>query len=92
MTKPNKKKKKSVLAAAASKKLATIGAPKMSAEEVAHALLHAEESGDVKRVDLDDGSWGWAMRGPDGKTRVIKPTPEMLEALERFEREGHPGH
>lgn len=87
-----KKKKSGALAAAASKKLSGIGPARMSPEQMAHMLLHAEERGDVQRVELDDGSWGWAMATPDGKTQVLKPTQEMLAALERFETEGHPAH
>jgi hypothetical protein len=95
VAKPEKKKKKSGLAAAASRKLARIGGGPngpTSPADLAHMLLHAEERGEVQRVTLDDGSWAWSMVGPDGKTQILKPTPEMLEALERFEREGHPGH
>lgn len=87
-------KKKSALAQAATKRLARIGspAPQMNSEQMAHALLHAEERGEVERVSLDDGSWGWRMQGPDGKVQILKPTPEMLAALDRFETEGHPQH
>jgi hypothetical protein len=88
------KKKKNALAAAATRRLEKIGtAPaKMSPEQLVHALMHAEERGEVQRVSLDDGSWGWVMQGPDGKQQILKPTPEMLEALHRFETEGHPSH
>ena len=88
------KKKGSALAAAASKRLARIGGGegKYSPEEIAHAMMHAEERGEAERVDLGDGSWGWRVQGPDGKLQILKPTPEMLAALERFEREGHPSH
>lgn len=89
MAKPNKK---SALAAAASKKLASIAGPSLTPEHIAHTLLHAEERGEAQRVTLDDGSWAWAVQGRDGKVQVLKPTPAMLAALERFEREGHPGH
>jgi hypothetical protein len=93
MAKPTKKKK-SALSASASKNLARVAgtAPKMSAEQMAHMLLHAEERGEVERVTLDDGTWGWATQAKDGKTQILKPTPEMLEALERFDRDGHPQH
>lgn len=87
-----KKKKKSALAAAASRKLASLGGPSMSPEDLAHALLHAEERGDAERVPLEDGTWAWAVRGPDGETKLLKPTPAMLAALDRFAREGHPAH
>lgn len=87
-----KKKKGGALAEAAKKRLSKIGPARMSPEQMAHMLLHAEERGDVQRVDLEDGSWGWAMSGPDGKVQVLKPTPEMLAALARFETEGHPPH
>jgi hypothetical protein len=95
MAKVKTKKKPNALAAAASRKLAGIGkgaSPQQSPEQIAHMLLHAEERGEVERVTLEDGSWAWAARGPDGKTQILKPTKEMLEALERFEREGHPAH
>jgi hypothetical protein len=82
-----KKNKKSALAVAASKKLARIGAP--DPEEVAHAMWHAEERGEVERVSLDDGSWAWAFVDGDGQTKMIKPTEQMLMALARFERERH---
>ncbi len=89
-----KKKKKSALAVAATRRLASIGSPppQMNPEQMAHALLHAEERGEIERVSLDDGSWGWRMQGPGGKVQILKPTPEMLEALERFETQGHPAH
>lgn len=87
-----KKKKSNALAAAAQRRLGKIGPARMSPEQMAHMLLHAEERGDVQRADLEDGSWGWAMSGPDGKTQILKPTPEMLAALERFDTEGHPAH
>ena len=88
------KKKKSALAVAATRRLASIGSPppQMTPEQMAHALLHAEERGEVERVSLDDGTWGWRMQGPGGKVQILKPTPEMLEALERFETQGHPTH
>ncbi|WP_394822652.1 hypothetical protein [Pendulispora albinea] len=89
---PKDKKKKSALAAAASRRLASIGAPQMSPEQLAHALLHAEERGEAQRVPLEDGTWAWAMQDGNGQTRLLKPTPPMLEALDRFEREGHPAH
>jgi hypothetical protein len=92
-TKPKKKKNASPLAAAASRRLAGIGGPsKYTPEDVAHAMMHAEEDGGAERVTLDDGTWAWRMKGPDGQDRILKPTPEILAALERFEREGHPGH
>ncbi len=89
---PMAKKKKSALAAAASRKLAGIGGPKMSPQDVAHVLWHAEQRGEVERVSLEDGSWAWVMNGPDGKPQMLKPTPEMLQVLEGFEREGHGEH
>jgi hypothetical protein len=90
----SKKKKNSALAAAATRRLEKLGpAPvKMSPEQITHALMHAEERGEVQRVTLEDGSWAWVMQGPDGKPQVLKPTPEMLAALHRFETEGHPSH
>jgi hypothetical protein len=87
----NKKKKNSALAAAASRKLGG-GAPRYTPEQVAHMMMHAEERGEAERVPLDDGAWGWRIHGPDGQAQVLKPTPEILAALERFEREGHPSH
>jgi hypothetical protein len=87
------KKKNGALAAAASRKLAGIGGQgKYTPEDVAHAMMHAEEDGQAQRVDLDDGTWGWRIQGPGGETKILKPTPEILAALARFEREGHPGH
>ncbi len=88
-----KRKKNSALAAAASRKLSQIGSgPRFTPEQLAHFMVHAEERGEAERVTLEDGSWGWQMQGPDGKAQVLKPTPEMLAALERFETEGHPSH
>lgn len=92
MAQPSKPKKKSALAVAASRKLASIGSPNFSPEELAHYMMHAEERGQAERVPLEDGTWAWQVTGPDGKVQLLKPTPEMLAALERFEREGHPGH
>ena len=94
-TKSDKKaKKKTGLAAAASKRLARIGGsePRMSPDQVAHVMMHAEERGEAERVPLDDGTWGWKIQGPDGRVQVLKPTAEMLAALERFTTEGHPPH
>jgi hypothetical protein len=87
-----KKKKKSALAQAATRKLATIGGPKMSPEEVAHVLYHAEQRGEVERVPLEDGSWAWVVPGPNGQPQMLKPTPEMLTVIHRFEAEGHVAH
>jgi hypothetical protein len=89
-----KKKKTGGLAAAATKRLERIGGagPKMSPEQVAHIMMHAEERGDAERVGLDDGTWGWKITGPDGKLQILKPTADMLAALARFETEGHPPH
>ncbi len=88
-----KKKKKSALQTAASRKLATIGGPKMTPEDVAHVLWHAEQRGEVERVPLEDGSWAWLVPGgADGKPQMLKPTPAMLEVLEGFERAGHGEH
>ncbi len=85
--------KKSALQKAASKKLAGIGPAAPSAEQVAHMMLHAEERGEVSRVRLEDGSWGWARARQDGKTEVMRPTPEMLEYLSRWEAgAAHPTH
>ena len=93
---PKRKKKaeKSALATAASRRLARIGGEgsRFTPEQLAHFMVHAEERGEAERVELDDGSWGWQIQGPDGKTQLLKPTPEMLAALDRFETEGHPAH
>jgi hypothetical protein len=86
-----KRKKAGGLAAAATKRLERIGGPKMTPEQVAHALIHMEERGDAERVPLDDGTWGWRVQGPQG-VQILKPTAEMLAALERFQTEGHPPH
>ena len=94
MAKTSKPKKKNALAAAASRRLSRIGGEgaHYTPEQIAHFMMHAEERGDAERVTLDDGSWGWQMTGPEGRPQVLKPTPEMLAALERFETEGHPAH
>ena len=94
MAKTPKPKKKNALAAAASRRLSRIGGEgaRYTPEQIAHAMLHAEERGEAERVPLDDGSWGWQMSGPDGRPQVLKPTSEMLAALARFETEGHPTH
>lgn len=86
------KKKKSALAAAAKKKLEKIGPAPPTAEEIAHAMVHAEQDGLAKRVWVDDEKWVWTFTGPDGQQRALAPTAEILAALERFDREGHPGH
>jgi hypothetical protein len=88
------KRKKSALATAASKRLARIGGEgtRFTPEQLAHFMVHAEERGEAERVTLEDGSWGWQIQGPDGKGQLLKPTPEMLAALNRFETQGHPAH
>jgi hypothetical protein len=88
------KKKPNALATAATRKLAQIGAPKMSPEQLAHAMMHAESDGRAERVPLEngDGAWAWRIQGPDGTAQLLKPTAEILAALARFEREGHPAH
>ncbi len=87
------KKKNNPLAAAASRRLAGgASGARFTPEQVAHMMMHAEESGEAQRVELGDGSWGWQMNGPNGTPQVLKPTPEILAALERFETEGHPAH
>ncbi len=93
-TKKKPKAKKSALAAAASRKLATIGGPKMSPEDVAHVLWHAEQRGEVERVPLEDGSWAWLVPGgaQGGQPQMLKPTPAMLEMVDQFDREGHGEH
>lgn len=89
-----KKRAKGALAQAASKKLASIGGPKMSPEDVAHVLWHAEQRGEVERVPLEDGSWAWVLpgQGENGQPQMLKPTPAMLEIVDRFDREGHGEH
>jgi hypothetical protein len=88
--KTNPKKKNSALAAAASRKLAGIGTgPQYSPDQIAHAMFHAEERGEAERVTLEDGSWAWRMRGPDGQTQILKPTPEILEAVSKFDDSHH---
>ena len=84
-------KKKSALKASASRRMQMIGAPKLSPQQLAHAMFHAEERKEVERVTLDDGSWAWLLpEQPDGKRPMIQPTAEMLRALEGFARgEGH---
>ncbi len=88
----NSNKKKSALAQAASRRLERIGPPRMTPEQIAHFLLHAEERGEVQRVQLENGGIGWAMQGPDGQRQILPATAEILAAFERFEREGHPPH
>lgn len=93
MTKKKPKPKKGKLAQAASKKLASIGGPKMTPEDVAHVMWHAEQRGEVERVPLEDGSWAWLVPGgANGQPQMLKPTPQMLDILEQFEREGHGEH
>ncbi len=84
----NKKNKPSALASAASRKLAGIGGPRMTPENMAHQLFHAEERGEVSRVTLEDGTWAWSVQGPNGP-QMLKPTPEMLAALARIEAGDH---
>ena len=85
-------KKKSALAQAATRRLERIGPPRMTPEQIAHYLLHAEERGEVQRVQLENGGIGWALQTPEGRGQILPATPEILAALERFEREGHPPH
>jgi hypothetical protein len=86
-----KKKKKGGLAASASRRLASIGGPKLSPQDIAHMMFHAEERGEVERVPLDDGSWGWLLpQQPDGKRPVIKPTPDVLQHLAALEKHHEP--
>ncbi len=95
MSKKKPKAKKTKLAAAASRKLATIAGPKITPEEMAHMLYHAEQRGEVERVGLEDGSWAWVLpsQGPgQGAPQMLKPTPAMLEVIDHFEREGHGDH
>lgn len=94
MTQPKKKKKPSALAQAQSRRLQMIGMPKLNPEQIAHALFHAEERGEVTREPQDDGSWVWVIKnGPDGGPQKLAPTPEMVQAYERFARgEGHEAH
>lgn len=78
-------KKKSALAAAASRKLQSIGVPKMTPHQLTHMLYHAEERGEVERVPTDDGAWAWLLPADkDGVRQQLKPTEEMLQALEGF--------
>ena len=90
MTTNNKKKSK--LQQAAARKVAAIGQKKMSAFDIAHAMFHAEERGEVERVGLDDGSWGWLMP-PDGSGQrpMMRPTPEVLAHLARIAGGDHGG-
>lgn len=78
-------KKKSKLQLAATRKLALIGAPKMSPFDIAHAMYHAEERGEVERVAQEDGSWAWLLPPNEaGERQVLPPTREMLAALDRL--------
>lgn len=83
-------KKTSALAAAASRRLAMIGTPKYSEEELAHMMFHAEERGDVTRQTAEDGSWLWLLpANEEGHRPQLKPTPKMLVALEQFAKMEH---
>lgn len=84
-------KKKSALQQAASRRLQAIGMPKMSPQEMVHALYHAEQEGKVQRETQEDGTWGWRLPAQgDLPGQLIKPTAEMMEAYDMFARgEGH---
>jgi len=89
-----KKKKGNALAAAASKRLARIGARDpggMSPEDLAHTMFHAEQDGRAERVPTDDGGWAWQVMTPEGP-RLLKPTPEVLDALAQIEQGDHHHH
>ena len=86
-----KKNKKSALSSAASKKLERIGVPKVTPEEFAHYMLHAEERGEATRVPLEEGGWVWKVT-VEGKERTLTPTPEVITIFERMLKEGHPAH
>jgi len=86
-----KKNKKSALQMAASRKLQGLGTPKMTPEQIAHVMLHAEERGEAERITMEDGSWAWQINGPQGQ-QILKPTQEMLDALDHFATHGHPAH
>jgi hypothetical protein len=77
------KKKKSALAEAASRRLMAIGLPKLTPHDIAHAMFHAEERGEVERVPSDDApGWAWLLPAQGSAARQrIQPTPEMLESL-----------
>jgi hypothetical protein len=79
-------KKKSKLQEAATRRMQALAQPKITPEQFAHAMFHAEQQGQVERVPLDDGSWAWLLPvDKTGKRPIVKPTPEMLSALNRFE-------
>lgn len=85
-----KKNKKSALAQAATRRLQAIGMPKMDEEQIAHLMFHAEERGEVERVAEEDGGWAWLMPvDKDGHRARLRPTPKMLESLERFAHMDH---
>ena len=85
------KNTKSKLQQAASRKLQGLGAPKLSPQEIAHMMFHAEERGEVERVGLDDGSWAWALPAQeDGRRPLMKPTPEILAHLQNFQTHHEP--
>jgi hypothetical protein len=77
------KKKKSALAEAASRRLMAIGLPKMTSHDIAHAMYHAEERGEVERVASDEApGWAWLLPAQGSMPRQrIQPTAEMLESL-----------
>jgi hypothetical protein len=84
-------KKKSALQQAAARRLQAIGMPKMTPHDMAHALYHAEERGQVTRETQPDGTWGWRLPTQgDLPGQLVTPTPEMLESIAMFARgEGH---
>lgn len=80
----SKKNKPSKLAQAASRRLQRIGVRELSAQELAHAMYHAEERGEVQRVPTPDGGWAWLLPEQNGERQQLAPTPEVLAWLERF--------
>lgn len=67
-----------------------IGRAPPTVEELARGTLEAEKRGEAVRVKLDDGSTGWLVYTPDGRTRVFRPKPALFEAIARLEAERDP--
>lgn len=80
-----KKNKPNKLAASASRKLASIGVPKFTTRDLAHALYHLQQDGRAERLQMPDGSFAWRVPGNDGEPGLVPETPELLSWLDRFE-------
>ena len=47
---------------------------------------------DLSKAPLGGSSAALVSGGPNGQPQMLKPTPQMLDVLEHFEREGHGEH